>query len=170
MGNQSAHRCVQLQSTLVGIIMSIFGNILSGIFGHAHAQSGQTPPKTVAPQQAPAGMAQSPASTQRQASGVAPQPATAANRQQPSAPVDVEPILDDLVSKKKEKLDWRHSIVDMMKALDLDSSLSARQELAKELHYSGNMSDSAAMNIWLHKQVMTKLAENGGKVPENVKH
>jgi hypothetical protein len=69
----------------------------------------------------------------------------------------------------KEKLDWRKSIVDLMKLLKLDSSLTARKELAKELHYSGDMNDSASMNIWLHKQVMQKLAENGGKVPEDLK-
>jgi hypothetical protein len=149
--------------------MSIFGNIMSAIFGHAQAQSSQAQaaPKGATQQQASAGIAQSPSGTQRQPS--APQGANAPSSQQP-AHVDIEPILDDLVSKKKEKLDWRHSIVDLMKALDLDSSLSARQELAKELQYTGNTSDSAAMNIWLHKQVMTKLAENGGKVPENLKH
>ncbi len=67
------------------------------------------------------------------------------------------------------KLDWRRLIVDLMKLLNLDSSLTARKELAKELHYAGNMEDSAAMNIWLHKQVMIKLADNGGKVPESLK-
>jgi hypothetical protein len=150
--------------------MSIFGNILSGIFGHAHAQQAQPAPKPAAAQQAPGGVAQAPASAQRQTiSGVAPQPPAPGGRQ-PATSVDVESILDNLVGKKREKLDWRHSIVDLMKALDLDSSLSARQELAKELHYSGNMDDSAAMNMWLHKEVMTKLAENGGKVPDTLKH
>jgi hypothetical protein len=80
----------------------------------------------------------------------------------------VNAILTERASKKKEKLDWRHSIVDLMKVLDLDSSLTARKELAQELHYTGDMSDSAAMNIWLHKQVMKKLAENGGKVPADL--
>jgi hypothetical protein len=83
--------------------------------------------------------------------------------------VDVADVLTKLAAEKKEKLDWRHSIVDLMKLLDLDSSLSARKELAQELRYSGNMNDSAAMNVWLHKQVMQKLAENGGKVPEELK-
>jgi hypothetical protein len=82
------------------------------------------------------------------------------------AAFDVEAVLNDLASKKTEKLDWRHSIVDLMKLLNLDSSLSARQELAKELHYTGEAKDTASMNIWLHKQVMIKLAENGGKVPD----
>jgi hypothetical protein len=83
--------------------------------------------------------------------------------------VDVAGILTQLATEKKEKLDWRKSIVDLMKPLDLDSSLSARKELAQELHYSGDMNDSASMNVWLHKQVMQKLAENGGKVPEELK-
>jgi hypothetical protein len=81
----------------------------------------------------------------------------------------VAAILTKLASEKKEKLDWRHSIVDLMKLLDLDSSMSARKELAQELQYSGNLNDSASMNVWLHKQVMQKLAANGGKVPEELK-
>ena len=155
--------------------MSIFGSIMSGIFGHAEAQpapSVQPAPKAAAPHQAPSGVAQSPASAQRQTPGAASPGAApnAAPAQTPAHAVDIEPILDNLAAKKKDKLDWRHSIVDLMKTLDLDSSLSARQELAKELHYTGNPSDSAAMNMWLHKEVMTKLAENGGKVPDNLKH
>ena len=83
--------------------------------------------------------------------------------------VDVEAVLTNLAGQNKEKLDWRSSIVDLMKLLDLDSSLSARKELAKELNYTGDMNDSAKMNVWLHKQVMIKLAENGGKVPDSLK-
>jgi hypothetical protein len=79
-------------------------------------------------------------------------------------------VLDGLASKRKERLDWKHSIVDMLKLLDMDSSLSARKELANEMHYSGDTNDSATMNVWLHKQVMQKLAENGGKVPEALRH
>jgi hypothetical protein len=82
----------------------------------------------------------------------------------------VAAVLTSLAAKNKEKLDWRKSIVDLMKLLNLDSSLSARKQLAQELHYSGDMNDSASMNVWLHKQVMTKLAENGGRVPEELKH
>jgi hypothetical protein len=77
----------------------------------------------------------------------------------------VAPILDAAVKKNGQKLDWRRSIVDLMKALDLDSSLGARKELAKELNYTGDTNDSATMNMWLHKALMKKLAENGGKVP-----
>ena len=83
--------------------------------------------------------------------------------------MDVEAVLNKLASQNREKLDWRKSIVDLMKLLKLDSSLSARQELAKELHYSGDTKDSAAMNIWLHNQVMIKLAEDGGKVPGDLR-
>jgi hypothetical protein len=85
------------------------------------------------------------------------------------AQVDVDQVVTGLAAQKKEKLDWKKSIVDLMKVLDLDSSLKNRQELAKELGYTGDMNDSAKMNIWLHKQVMTKLAENGGKVPDSLK-
>ena len=82
----------------------------------------------------------------------------------------VAPILDKAVAAKGEKLEWRTSIVDLMKALDIDSSFTARKELAKELGYTGDSNDSASMNIWLHKQVMTKLAANGGKLPPDIKH
>ena len=86
------------------------------------------------------------------------------------ATVDVAPILDKAVAAKHEKLEWRTSIVDLMKALDIDSSFSARKELARELGYTGDSNDSASMNIWLHKQVMTKFAANGGKLPPEIKH
>jgi hypothetical protein len=82
--------------------------------------------------------------------------------------VDVAAVLDKAVAAKGEDLDWRNSIVDLMKAIDLDSSLSARKQLAKDLNYTGNTSDSASMNIWLHQQVMDKLAANGGKVPADL--
>ena len=73
------------------------------------------------------------------------------------------------VAAQDEKLDWRQSIVDLMKALKLDSSLSARKQLAQELGYTGALDGSAEMNIWLHRQVMTKLAESGGKVPDSLR-
>jgi hypothetical protein len=79
--------------------------------------------------------------------------------------VDVELVMTKLADQNEEDLDWRRSIVDLMKILNLDSSLAARKQLAQELHYTGNMNDTAPMNRWLHKQVMRKLAENGGKVP-----
>jgi hypothetical protein len=88
----------------------------------------------------------------------------------PAQPVDVASILDKAVVAKREKLEWRTSIVDLMKALDIDSSLSARREIAKELGYTGDSNDSAVMNVWLHKQVMVKLAANGGKLTPDIKH
>ncbi|MFT8423638.1 MAG: DUF3597 domain-containing protein, partial [Gluconacetobacter sp.] len=87
----------------------------------------------------------------------------------PSAPVDVAAILTDLAAKAPQPLNWQQSIVDLMKLLDLDSSLAARKQLAGELHYTGDTNDSASMNVWLHKAVMQKLAENGGKVPDDLK-
>ncbi|MDF2602158.1 MAG: hypothetical protein K0Q54_4981 [Methylobacterium brachiatum] len=84
--------------------------------------------------------------------------------------VDVEAVLTSLAEKTPQKLDWRHSIVDLMKLVGLDSGLASRKQLADELHYTGDKEDSASMNIWLHKQVMKKLAENGGKVPEDLKN
>jgi uncharacterized protein YPO0396 len=126
--------------------MSIFGSIMSAIFGGAQASASPVPP----------GVAPS-------ASAGASPPSAAAGAQ-----VDVAEILDELEDESDEDLDWRHSIVDLMKLLKLDSSLTARKTLATELGYTGNMGDSASMNIWLHKQVMTKLAENGGKVPADL--
>jgi hypothetical protein len=134
--------------------MSVFGKIMSAIFG-SHASAAPAAPSS-SPGAPAAPAASKPATAQ------APAPASA-------TPVDVEAVLTNLAAKNKEKLDWRRSIVDLMKLLNLDSSLAARQELATELHYTGSKSDSASMNIWLHKQVMQKLAENGGKVPDELK-
>ena len=86
----------------------------------------------------------------------------------PTAPVDVAAILDKMASESKQKLDWKHSIVDLMKLVGMDSSLSARRELAADLKYSGDTNDTATMNMWLHKEVMKKLAENGGKIPQEL--
>jgi hypothetical protein len=119
--------------------MSIFGNIMSAIFGRS-AVAASTTVATSTTAEAAAG-----------------------------AGVDVAAVLDQLAAQKKQKLHWRKSIVDLMKLLDLDSSLAARKRLAQELHYADNTKKSAAMNIWLHKQVMIKLAENGGKVPDDLK-
>ena len=82
--------------------------------------------------------------------------------------VDVTAILNDLAKKNPEKLDWKRSIVDLMKLVGMDSSFAARKQLAEELHYTGDRNDSASMNIWLHKEVLRKLAENGGKVPQEL--
>jgi hypothetical protein len=134
--------------------MSIFGTIMSAIFKHAGAAA--------APAVQPSAPA-APASTPGASS--APTSSSAPTASAPGAPVDVEAILTKLAAQNPEKLDWKHSIVDLMKLLNLDSSLTARKTLATELHYTGNESDTATMNVWLIKQVMQKLAENGGKLP-----
>ena len=77
-------------------------------------------------------------------------------------------MLDGLAAKNREKLDWRHSIVDLMKLVGMDSSLNARKQLAAELHYSGDQNDSVSTNIWLHKEIIQKIADNGGKVPQDL--
>ena len=148
--------------------MSIFGNIMSSIFGHAKAQPAQTPaaaPGTTSGPVSSSASNKTPGVTPASGSGAK----TAAAPTAAQAQVDVAAVLTDLASKNKEKLDWRNSIVDLMKLLKLDSGLSARKELAKELNYTGDMDNSARMNVWLHKQVMVKLAENGGKVPDSLK-
>jgi hypothetical protein len=132
--------------------MSIFGKIMSAIFG-SKAEA------------APAGGGAAAGTASSSGAGSSGGAAAA-----PAVTVDVAPILDKAVKAKGEKLEWRTSIVDLMKALDIDSSFSARKELAKELGYTGDSNDSASMNIWLHKQVMTKLAANGGKLPPDIKH
>ena len=142
--------------------MSIFGKIMGAIFG-----------STATATPASGGAATSSASTSGSApassSGSAASSSSAAAA--PAQTVDVAAIVDKAAAAKKgEKLEWRTSIVDLMKALDIDSSLGARKELAKELGYSGDTNDSATMNIWLHKQVMAKLAANGGKLPPEIKH
>jgi Domain of unknown function (DUF3597) len=130
--------------------MGLFNNLMSKIFGHAGPAGGGS---SAAPAAAPAATSTAPAAA----------PATAA------APVvDVEAILNGLAAKNPEKLDWKRSIVDLMKLVGMDSSLTARKELAKDLNYSGDMNDSASMNIWLHKEVLRKLAANGGKVPADL--
>jgi hypothetical protein len=156
--------------------MSIFGNIMSAIF-KSPAPAAKTPPgappvappstttaaTTPAPETTPAATASPPATGQPTGAAVAvdARGSAAATLER----VDVAAVLTGLASQNRENLDWRRSIVDLMKLLNLDSSLVARRQLAKELHYTGDMSDSASINIWLHRQVMRKLAENGGKVP-----
>ena len=97
-----------------------------------------------------------------------PTPGAAPPTAKPAGPVDVAAILDKMASESKQKLDWKYSIVDLMKLVGMDSSLSARRELAADLNYSGDTNDTATMNMWLHKEVMKKLAENGGKVPQEL--
>jgi hypothetical protein len=128
--------------------MSIFGKIMSAIFG---TKADAAP--------ASGGAATGTAGSSAGSSSAA-----------PAQSVDVAPILDKAVAAKGEKLEWRTSIVDLMKALNIDSSFAARKELATELGYTGDSNDSATMNVWLHKQVMAKLAANGGKLPPEIKH
>lgn len=174
--------------------MSILGNIFSRILPHAHASQAPasqapTAPAAAAPaapvqparpavptQAAPAQSASpqpasaQPAARQPQAQGMQPQQAAASTGTATMERVDVEQVLDGLAAHNPHKLNWRNSIVDLMKLVGMESTLQERKELADELGYKGDKNDSAAMNIWLHKEVMRKLEENGGKVPENLKH
>ena len=129
--------------------MSIFGTIMSKIFGTSHADAA---PAAGAAAAGGAPTAATPAST----GGAATQT------------VDVAAVMDAMPGA--DDMNWRTSIVDLMKLLHMDSSLTARKELAHELKFDGDTDDSATMNIWLHKQVMAKLAANGGKLPDDIKH
>ena len=132
--------------------MGILSNIFHKIFPSSHPANTGTAPTTTA----------------------APAPGAAPAAPAPAAPtaiseVDVESILNNMAGSAGQPLNWRTSIVDLLKLLNLDSSLDSRKELAKELNYSGDTGDSATMNVWLHRQVMNKLAANGGKVPADLK-
>ncbi|WP_395650756.1 DUF3597 domain-containing protein [Brevundimonas sp.] len=134
--------------------MSILGNILGGIFGR---KKDDHPTASPAPRPTPTPMP-----------GAAPMPSVAPTAAVTAEPVDVAGILDFKNSVRDEKLNWRTSIVDLMKLLGLESSLSERKELAEELGYTGDTSDSASMNIWLHKQVIQKIVDNGGQLPRDL--
>jgi hypothetical protein len=129
--------------------MALFSNLLSRIWGHADPAT----PTTASTEGVPA------ATPSSDAPATPPPPAPA---------VDVAAVLNGLAATHAERLDWQHSIVDLLKLVGLDSSLAARKELATDLHYTGELDGSAAMNLWLHKEVMKKLAENGGKVPQEL--
>ena len=129
--------------------MSIFGTIMGKIMGNqarkaAAAENAARP--AAAPTSAPA------------ATAVA----------TPASTVDVAARLDEMKAASRQTLNWRESIVDLMKLVGIDSDITNRRALAHELGYTGDLNDSATMNVWLHKQVMQKLAENGGKVPANL--
>lgn len=138
--------------------MGIFDKIKGAIWGEAEAAEADpasrpaTEPAAKAPAGAPADKA----------------PEAAKAPQSSGAAVDVAAVLDGAVQKSGQTLNWRNSIVDLMKALGLDSSLDHRKELAQELGYTGELNGSAEMNTWLHKQVIQKLKENGGKVPADL--
>ena len=151
--------------------MGLFNTLMSKIFSHASStavatSTGAAPtsgsPTSPAPARPPGQPAPSAASPAAPAAPGAPTAAPAASS------VDLAGVLDKLAAKNPEKLDWKHSIVDLMKLVGMDSSLSARKELAHDLHYSDDMSDSAAMNMWLHQEVMRQLAANGAKVPQDL--
>ena len=130
--------------------MSILGRIIGSIFGRAEA----------APAAAQGGM--------KETATAAAAAVAAAPPVQALSAVDLVALMEGKAAAAGQKLNWRTSIVDLMKLLNLDSSLAARKELATELGYTGDMNDSASMNIWLHKQVMKKVAENGGQVPADL--
>jgi hypothetical protein len=123
--------------------MGLFNDLMSKIFGTASSAAPSQP---------------SSASASAGLGGASPAAQT----------VDVAAVLEGLAAKNPEKLDWKHSIVDLMKLVGMDSSFTARKQLATELHYTGDPNDSASMNVWLHKEVLKKLSENGGKVPQEL--
>ena len=123
--------------------MGLFNDLMSKIFGTASSAAPSQP---------------SSASASAGSGGAGPAAQT----------VDVAAVLEGLAAKNPEKLDWKHSIVDLMKLVGMDSSFTARKQLATELHYTGDPNDSASMNVWLHKEVLKKLSENGGKVPQEL--
>jgi hypothetical protein len=143
--------------------MGIFSSIKNAIFGKAKAKP--------APQAQPSPQAQQPAPQPQAMPQMRPgQPAQPQAQAQPQQPVDVEQVLTEIAQEKgNPDLNWRSSIVDLMKLLDLDSSLANRKELATELGYTGATDGSAEMNIWLQKAVMRELEKNGGKVPAGLK-
>lgn len=133
--------------------MGIFSKIKDAIFGHKPAAPAPAPTAQPKPTQAP---------TQTAPATPAPAPAPAAQ------PVDIEQVLTDMQRTSGRDLNWRTSIVDLMKLVSMESSLAERKELAQELGYTGALDGSAEMNIWLHKRVMAELAKNGGKVPASM--
>lgn len=140
-----------------GMHMGIFDKIKSAIWGEAKAAEASP---TATPTTAGTAPTSAPSSTPPATS--TPASTTAAS------PVDIASILDAAVKKSGQKLDWKHSIVDLMKALGMDASLTERKELAQELGYAGDAGDSAKMNIFLHKALLKKLSDNGGKVPADL--
>ncbi|WP_068074499.1 DUF3597 family protein [Novosphingobium lentum] len=131
--------------------MGIFGNIMNKIFHHGDAAAASAPAAAAAPADSPAPVAEAPAAA-------------------PAQPVDVGAVLDAMASAKGGGGNYQSSIVDLLKLLDLDSSLSARKELADELNVHAGEAGTAEENIALHKAVMDKLAENGGVVPDSLRN
>lgn len=151
--------------------MSVFGRIMDRIFRHkrAEAHEAQTRQQSQLSPQAQTQQVNMMRPPIKQAGAQqAPQAQMRTQAQAQPQTVDIEAVLSEMAAKNLQKLNWRASIVDLMKLVGMESSLAERKELAQELGYTGDMNDSATMNIWLHKQVMRKLAENGGKVPANL--
>ena len=154
--------------------MSVFGSIVSAIFGSKHAASVTAAAGSSAPSPS-AGSAKgtsAPSPSTPAAGTSAPSAGTStvsAATAKPISKADVETILAKLAAEQDEDYDWKRSIVDLMKLLKLDSGLGARKQLAQELGYTGALDGSAEMNVWLHQEVMTMLAESGGKVPDSLK-
>ena len=151
--------------------MSVFGSIVSAIFGSKHAASVTAAAGSSAPSPS-AGSAKgtsAPSPSTATGAGTSAASSTVSAAAKPISKADVEAILAKLADEQDEDYDWKRSIVDLMKLLKLDSGLGARKQFAQELGYTGALDGSAEMNVWLHKQVMTKLAESGGKVPDSLK-
>lgn len=146
--------------------MSIFSKIKNAIWGHPAAAATPASSASADPVVTAAAPVGGTAPVAPATSGGAPSPATSAPTS--GQPVDIAPILDAAVKNSGQKLDWKHSIVDLMKALGMDASLAERKELAEELGYTGDRNGSAEMNTWLHKALLKKLSENGGKVPADL--
>jgi hypothetical protein len=144
--------------------MSFFGKIKDAIFGKANAEEAPVNTSSAEPTISAGPItSHNPASdTSTQTFNTSPAGTGAAGN------VDVASVLDAAVTANGQKLDWKRSIVDLLKALNIDSSLASRKELAAELGYTGDTNDSATMNVWLHKAVIKKLSENGGKVPADL--
>ena len=151
--------------------MSVFGSIVSAIFGSKHAASVAAAAGSSASSTGSAKGTSAPSQSAAPVAGTsAPSAGTStAAAAKPISKADVEAILAKLADEQDEDYDWKRSIVDLMKLLKLDSGLGARKQLAQELGYTGALDGSAEMNVWLHKEVMTKLAESGGKVPDSLK-
>jgi Domain of unknown function (DUF3597) len=158
--------------------MSILGSIMSSVLGRPAAPPPAAPSREEPHASAPpvashapthtAASASPPAHTDQPSHAPPPTPTHAAAAAA-AHQVDVAAVLDKLAKEAGQKLDWRTSIVDLMKLLKLDSGPAVRKTLAKELGYTGDTKDSAKMNVWLHQQMMAKLAQNGGKLPDDLK-
>jgi hypothetical protein len=164
--------------------MGIFSSIASAIFGSSKPAAASQPETSAVPGGATGGaggttvgggtagtggMAGASGSTGGMAGAAATAP-TGGRSPPPMSTAEVEGMIAGIADRRPGKFDWQHSIVDLMKLLDIDSSLSARKELARELGYSGALDGSAEMNIWLHRQVMQQLAASGGRVPDSLRH